>query len=323
VEALGHLPASDPLQALLAGALSLGPDADFEVFALSNPDGAVFLYVHRDSGRKAVAKFYGRKWLDDSRSGSPELRGELLRREFANLEQARTLGFSGGTYFVPRPLAMSDAVDWMLLEEHVGGINLHHAIWDCVVNGNREFLFRAVGHAAGFLRQLHGAALPGALPPARGPYEYHAKVLGQLRYIGLLDDGDYERHLAIGLRGWDEIGPSVPIHGDATPEHFLWSDEEQRLGVIDFESFRAGVAAEDLGYLAAEMKHLFWYYSGDRWASEPFIARMYEAYGADYFQTERAKFFMAVAELRIARNFWLPYDYRRQLIEEAERCSSS
>ena len=324
MEPLGALPLSDPLHALITGALGLDRDSHLDVFALNNPDGAVYLYTDAATGQRAVAKFYGRKWINDSRTGEPELRGILLRREVEHLQYLRDAGFTGSPYFVPRPLAWSDEIDWVLLEDYVEGVNLHHAIWDCVANGNCDVLYRSIGHTARFLRELHRKDLSPLLGEGRQPYAYHLKLLRQLRERGLLDEEEVVRHQAAARewvwRGVDENLLGVPIHGDATPEHFLWSESLQRLGVIDFESLRNGDPAEDLGYLAAEMKHLFWSYSGDRWASEPFIVHLYRSYGAYYPLTQTARFFMACAELRIARNFWLPFDYRRQLIAEAEQC---
>jgi aminoglycoside phosphotransferase (APT) family kinase protein len=325
MEPMGQLPSSDPLHALIASTLALSPGARLDVFALNGPDGAVYLYVDAESGQRTVGKFYGRKWIHDSRTGEPELRGLLLRREFDNLAFVRSLGFTAAPFVVPKPLAMSDDVDWVLLEEYAGGVNLHHCIWDAVVNGNTAPLDCSVVAAARFLRKLHDAASAGPVLPRRNPHQYLHKLLAQLRGWGILGEEEMRRLHGIGVEWATRSGlteaPVTLIHGDATPEHLLWDEDPQRLGIIDFESLRLGDAAEDLGYLAAEIKHLFWSYTGDPWASEEFIRRLYAAYdGGGSSLTDRGRFFMGCAELRIARNVWLAFDYRRQLIAEAERC---
>ena len=47
----------------------------------------------------------------------------------------------------------------------------------------------------------------------------------------------------------------VMIHGDATPVHFMYNANEQRMEMIDVETLRSGDLAEDLGYLVTEINH--------------------------------------------------------------------
>jgi len=273
------------------------------------------------------AKYYGRKWIRGSLTGSEELRTELLEREFANMELLRDAGFRDRPYFVPRPLAKVPGIEWLLLEEFVDGVNLHHAIWEAVTTGSDEALLHALDLTTGALARLHETPLTPALMPPKDPYVYLHKIVRQLREWDIIDEGHAAR-LIDRCEAWKRSGilgdgAYTMVHGDATPEHFLVSGDT--LGMIDFESVRRDDPARDLGYLAAEIKHLFWSYSGDPHVAEPYTRHMHASYGrasrrGDPSLTNRSRYYMACGELRIGRNSWLPLDYRRRLIEEAEEC---
>jgi len=82
--------------------------------------------------------------------------------------------------------------------------------------------------------------------------------------------------------------------------------------------------------ICGELKHAFLWRSGDWDASEPHIGHFLKEYarrfgGSDkvYWSIARRNpFYMAVTELRIARNSWLDYGHRVRLVNEAERCLS-
>jgi aminoglycoside phosphotransferase (APT) family kinase protein len=328
-EVLETLAVTDPLHELLCNAGGLhSATARFDVFRLSGREGAVDLFIDERSGFRAVGKYYGRKWIADSLTGSEELRTQLLDREFAHLELVRNLGFDDRPYHVPRPLAKAPQLGWLLLESYVEGTNIHHAIWRTVTHGDDSALRRTIRMAAEFLAALHAAPRSEILMPPKDPFLYARKVIGQLQQWDVID-ADGAARLNATCAQWEARGllreaKPVMIHGDATPEHFLIAEDEDRLGIIDFESLRNGDAAADLGYLAAEIKHLCWSYTGDPWSSEPFIRHVHASYaraaGGDATLTERARYFMACAEMRIGRNSWLPLDYRRKLIVEADQC---
>jgi aminoglycoside phosphotransferase (APT) family kinase protein len=328
-EPAGTLAAADPLHALLA---ELVPGADlFDVYRLNPPDGSVYLYVDRATGTRIVGKFYGPKWLRVDTIDA-DLRSLLVHRELENLQMLRDRGFGEGPHVVPRPLAARDDIDWVLLEEFVDGVNLHDALLQTVRLGG-DLLRRSIVMAAELLARLHAFAAPPDLLPPREAARYFEKLLVQLQQSDILSSPATERLRELG-RSWEEgrvLADHVPvmIHGDATPEHFLHDEPRARMYTIDVESLRLGDPAEDLGYLAGEIKHLFWAYTrDDEGNAEPFIRELYLAYSRAAALsaeekgrlTERARFFMACAELRIARNAWLPMDKRKRLASEAEQC---
>jgi hypothetical protein len=81
-----------------------------------------------------------------------------------------------------------------------------------------------------------------------------------------------------------------------------------------------------VGRLSGELKHFFMQVTGDRWAAEPFIGHFLWEYCGhfpdrqDAFRsvTRRLPFYLGITLLRIARNSWIDWDYRRQLLEEAK-----
>jgi hypothetical protein len=88
----------------------------------------------------------------------------------------------------------------------------------------------------------------------------------------------------------------------------------------------AGDRAADLGQMAAELKHLFFWYCGDLWGGETYIQHLYASY-ARFVQadaaafatlTTRGRFHMACAQARMGCNRWLSPEYRRRLIADAE-----
>jgi hypothetical protein len=80
--------------------------------------------------------------------------------------------------------------------------------------------------------------------------------------------------------------------------------------------------------VCGEIKHAFLWRTGNRYKAEPFIRHFLESYASQFhdrkkaFQeiTTRNSFYMAMTELRIARNDYLDLDYRKKLADEALQC---
>ena len=80
--------------------------------------------------------------------------------------------------------------------------------------------------------------------------------------------------------------------------------------------------------MAGELKHAWGWRTADFAGSEAAIGHFFRMYlaapGPDTALTHRVfslnPFYMALAELRIARNPYLSHDYRRELVAEARRC---
>ena len=117
------------------------------------------------------------------------------------------------------------------------------------------------------------------------------------------------------------------IHGDITPTNIIFHPEDG-LTAIDLERMRCADPVYDLGFLAAELRHHFAWRILKADAAEPFITHFFREYCEQFPDpgpvfdriTHRNRFYMALGELRIARNAWLPPGHRKWLVEEAFRC---
>ncbi len=160
--------------------------------------------------------------------------------------------------------------------------------------------------------------------------KYFHKLMKQLAAKGVLTWAEAHRFQA-ERAAWERILPAFPdrrvlIHGDATPTNFLFPDG--RAVGLDLE--RLGVADRlfDVSWLAGEIKHAWGWRFHDFAGSEPAVSHFLQAYGraidADAALVDRIfrlnPFYMAMAELRIARNDYLSWEYRRGLIQEALSC---
>ena len=155
-------------------------------------------------------------------------------------------------------------------------------------------------------------------------------MTAQLLEAGLLTREDWQT-LARERPAWEEryqdfSDRQVLIHGDATPTNFLFPNG--RAVALDLERLRAGDRLWDLSWVAGELKHAWGWRIADFSGSEAFIGHFFRRYraaaGLDPALTRRLfslnPFYMALAELRIARNLYLTRDYRRELVAEARRC---
>ena len=86
----------------------------------------------------------------------------------------------------------------------------------------------------------------------------------------------------------------------------------------------------DIGMLFAELKHHFAWRVLQADAAEAHIRHFLRSYCEGFLDPEQAfhsiayrnRFYMALGELRIARNEWLPFEHRKWLIGEALNCLS-
>ena len=328
----GVLPVGDPLHGFLARevlgrVLGLpGPPPVFDVHQLDA--GAVtFLYSERRTGARVVGKFYGNKWLYGSRDGHAELRASLMRREFDNLRRARALGLDAPPRRVVRPLAASEALNCLLVQEFAPGRDLLFDIERGIRYGEGDRLRGRLTDVAGFLADLHNRSATEEPVSGVEALAYLAKLARELADAGLIS-AERRARLERLRQGWAASGRlegahRVLIHGDATPPHFVFG--EAGLAVIDLERLWPGDRAADLGCLVAELKHLFGRDGRDPWASEPYIRHLYAAYLEAAPEdaaalTERGRFYQGVYELRISRNAWLEPEQRRRLLDDAEAC---
>ncbi|MDO9531304.1 MAG: phosphotransferase [Deltaproteobacteria bacterium] len=261
----------------------------------------------------------------------PQASADLsLAREYNHYLRLPGLGLGNGNGLVPRLLGRWPERSLGLLLEAVPGPDLDHLLFRACLHGDPAPLFGALDKLAHLLAFFHSRPVP-ALPVAPEPaLAYLDKVMAQLLEAGMLTREDWQA-LAHEHHAWEErfqdfSDRQVLIHGDATPTNFLFPNG--RAVALDLERLRVGDRLWDLSWVAGELKHAWGWrtadFSGSEAATRHFFRMYLTAADLDPALTGRLfslnPFYMALAELRIARNLYLTRDYRRQLVAEARRC---
>ena len=283
----------------------------------------VLRFTFPAGGYAVVGKFFS--------AYPPQASADLsLAREYDHYLRLPALGLGNGRGLVPRLLGRWPQRSLGLLLEAVPGPDLDHLLLRASVHGDPAPLFQALDQLAHLLAFFHSRPVP-ALPVTSQPaLVYLDKLMAQLLEAGMLTREDWQA-LARERHAWEErfqdfSDRQVLIHGDATPTNFLVPNG--RAVALDLERLRVGDRLWDLSWVAGELKHAWGWRSADFCGSEAAIRHFFRMYltaaGLDPALTHRLvslnPFYMALAELRIARNLYLTRDYRRELVGEARRC---
>jgi hypothetical protein len=257
-------------------------------------------------------------------------RDHSLDGEYGNYLWAEALGLAGGAGLIPRLLGRSPRAGLGLVLEAVSGPDLDQALAMACHQGESEQLYCRLEKLAGLLAVFHTRPLPGQPVSPQPALDYFAKLRRQLREQGLLT-GEDEQALQDEAATWAGRlarfpDHQVPAHGDATPTNFLFPDG--RVVAVDLERLRPADRLWDLSWVAGEIRHAWGWRTGQMAGAEPAIGHFFASYlralPADAALTRRIfalnPFYMALAELRIARNNYLSQDYRLGLVAEARRC---
>jgi hypothetical protein len=320
---LGTLPGHDPLQDVLRGRVFAGVrDPVFHVEAIS-PTHLVYRYNEERSRRAVVGKFFRLDEPDDAKRSR-------IRGEYGNLVTLYEMGFAGRQHRVVRPLGREESIGLAVVEENVRGPDLDHYLLLAAAGRERAGLRGALDGLADFLAKLHATTATGRAADLGHTAWYAHRLIDKLSRQTVLDRdeaGELYRLRDRWLgRSRMRAGAAI-VHGDATPTNFIFG-EGGAVVAIDLERMKHADPAWDLGMVAGEIKHSFLWRTGDPWAAEPFIGRFLRRYsrgqkdaGAVFRRvTRRLPFYMALTELRIARNEWLPWRHRVRLAWEARQC---
>lgn len=323
---MNHLAASDPLASALrqlAGTEGISGSLAGEVYVESLPSSRQVLRFNLPEGKAVVGKFFS--------AYPPQIAADLsLAREYENYRQLKAMGLDNGRGLTPRLLGRWPQGSLGLLLEAVPGPDLDNLIRQACLHGDGAALYRGLKQLAHLLAFFHSRPVP-ALPVSPAPaLAYLDKVLGQLQQAGVATREDLQA-LAFERTWWearfrDFADGQVLIHGDATPTNFLFPDG--RAVALDLEKLRVGDRLWDLSWVAGELKNA-WGWRTQNWGgAEAAIRHFFRAYLAA-MPPEASwagrlyglnPFYMALAELRIARNLYLTVEYRRELVAEARRC---
>lgn len=320
----GHPLAVRCRQALAAGAEAGELHGDLLVARLpaSRP---VFRFAFPDTAPALVGKFF---------FGYPPASAQdrSLLLEFRQYQEALDwdAGAAGGV--LPRCLGQAPELKLGLLLEAVDGPDLDYYLARAQEAKGLEALQERLERLARLLARFHARPVSPAPVSGEPALLYLGKLAGQLAECGLLCRWNLGR-LAAEAEAWEPLLKRFPdrqvlLHGDATPTNFLFPDG--KVVALDLERLRPGDRLFDLSWVAGELKHAYGWRFGDFSGAEAAIAVFFAAYhqaavgegvhGERLFRLN--PLYMALAELRIARNAYLPWDYRRRLVEEALNCLS-
>jgi hypothetical protein len=316
-----RLPAHHPLSRVLRPHLGahLGTEVTLKRLRGSRP---VFRFSLEGNGAGLVGKFFV-----DQLPTSPQDRS--LAQEYQNYLAARDLGLTDAG-LIPRLIGRSPEVRLGLLLEGISGPDLDYYLADAARGLRGATCLHQLSRLAELLAFFHTRPVPPTPVSSDPIFGYLEKLQGQLQNLGLLspEDADY---LAETGREWLRLWAAYPdrqvlLHGDATPTNFLFPNG--RALAVDLERLGPGDRLFDLSWVAGELRHA-WGWRGRPFADseaaiQSFFRSYLEALPADHSLTRRIlalnPLYMALAELRIARNAYLSWDYRRALVAEARRC---
>jgi serine/threonine protein kinase len=329
---LGHLSRTDPLYGYLCTDIlpqldnrCISPDFRVYRFQASNH---VYLYEDQRSRTRLIGKFFG--GVSDR---SPEAAFHHMDREFNNLSHLRSIGFAGYPHYVARPLGRNAGLDCVLVEEFCYGMSFSDFILRAIREGARESLLEKLTALAYFLATLHNRTATGERVDVNRDCSYFDRIMDQLKNWGHIGWNEAEEFHRMKER-WREKGfmwedNQVLVHGDVTPTNILFGDGLWVI-VIDLERMKPADRVFDVGRVAAEIKHFFMQYTGNKWLAEPFIGHFLWEYACHFPDRDsafrsisrRVPFHMGITLLRIARNSWISDAYRRQLLDEARETLS-
>jgi aminoglycoside phosphotransferase (APT) family kinase protein len=330
---LGRLSEHDPLHGYLQHDIQpqitgAAGHSQYRVFRL-NGSNDVYLYEDRNTGTKIIGKFFL-----SSRKKDAVKAISRLTREFDNLCMMRDYGLMGYPHHVVRPLGRHYSMNALLVTEYCEGELLSDVIREVIQSGDHGKLYQTLTALAYFLSAFHNRTAIGVGVEFHQDCEYLDRLINRLQEIRALG-GDEAGELywlrdqwRNQSRMWED--QKVLVHGDATPENFMFGGG---LHVIAFDLERTKRADRvfDTGRIAGELKHFFMRATGKEDAADPFIGHFLWEYACHFpnrdraFQsiTGRTPFYIGMTLLRIARNSWIDPDYRRRLINEAKECLRS
>ncbi len=327
---LGRLPESDPLYQFLK--YEIQPQLTgfmerpkYRVHQLHGSN-AVYLYEEKNSGSRVIGKFFLSEREPDREAAS-----RRLEREFHNLSVMRSCGFDGSSpHYIARPLGRNEALNRLLVIEFCGGEMLSSILTRAIHSGDNDLIYAKLTALAWFLAHFHNqTATPEWKVNFNEATSYMDSLIERLRVQNEIGYSDAEELGWLRDRWreqpkmWEDC--QVTVHGDATPDNFLFGDDQWVIS-FDLERLRRADRVFDTGRIAGELMHFFLQLTGNKYAAEPFIGHFLWEYACHFPDREqtfrqlarRVPFYMGCTLLRIARNPWLEWDYRLRLIHEAK-----
>ncbi|MBP1749633.1 MAG: putative cytosolic protein [Deltaproteobacteria bacterium] len=315
-EYLGILKPADPLYDILASRAF--PDISDPVFHVSRMSrNTVYKYTEEKTGKALIGKFF-----DTGAGGS--LKQVPLNDEYENLKAIRSFGFDTSPHFVVRPISRERKIGLALIEEFVDGRDLDHYFKGAIYKARNTCLKIKLSELASFFFTLHRTTARSSCVDLGPQKEYFGKILDTLCMDGIVTAPDRYIWLDNDIMKASQAGI---VHGDPTPTNFIFRDNGDVVA-IDLERMKEADAVFDLGMVCAEIKHTFLWRTANKYTSEPYIRHFFSRYASRFTDparvfreiTQRNPFYMALSEMRIARNRYLDVEYRKKLACEALQC---
>jgi aminoglycoside phosphotransferase (APT) family kinase protein len=217
----------------------------------------------------------------------------------------------------------------LLVEEYRGGQSLSSVITDAIHSRQPDRLYGKLTALAYFLATFHNRTANGYGVNFHEDCAYLDRLVHKLSKKNYIHWDEVQEFSWLRDRWreqprmWED--QQVLVHGDATPSNFLFGHGLSVIG-IDLERMKRADRVFDIGRITGELQHFFLQITGNKYASEPFIGHFLWEYACHFPDRDsafrsisrRVPFQMGLTLLRIARNSWVSYDYRRRLIEEAK-----
>jgi len=320
---LGRLDHADPLYEILFSQVC--PDVKGPLFHVNKmASGRVYKYTEEKSRVAIIGKFFR---LDDTKYG----RILRIKSEYDNLRTIRGYGFDTYPNYVVRPISRDQNIGLALIEEFIHGKDLDYYLNKAIYKGDGDILKEKLSKLASFLFTLHKKTGQKTAINLDLISAYFLKIVNSLYTQTVISDADRKTLLRM-IEKWlnrtlIQKAKNVILHGDATPTNFLFT-ENGGMVAIDLERMKNGDMAFDIGMVCGELKHAFLWRTGNPFNAEPFIRYFLKRYTAHFGNVKKAfrnitlrnPFYMALTELRIARNSYLDWNYRRKLVHEAMEC---
>jgi len=330
---LGRLSEHDPLHGYLQHHIQpqltgTPGSSTYRVFRLHGSND-VYLYEDRATATKVIGKFF----LSSKKTNAVKAVSRLTR-EFDNLCMMRDYGLRGYPHHIVRPLGRHYSMNALLVTEYCEGELLSGMIREVIGYGDHGKLYYKLTALAYFLSTFHNRTAIGVGVAFHQECQYMDHLIARLLELSAVG-----RDEALELywlrdqwrnqpRMWED--QQVLVHGDATPDNFMFGDNLQVIA-FDLERTKRADRVFDTGRIAGELKHFFMRATGNPYAAEPFIGHFLWEYACHFpnrqsaFQSisGRTPFYIGITLLRIARNSWIEPDYRRRLIDEAKTCLRS
>jgi len=283
---------------------------DFYLVYLLNAKN-VYKYTSNFDGTSFVVKFFGQSGTINKKIAEKRLLWEFTKLKYFQICTTKQIK-------VINPYCYLIDIDCALVEPYIKGKTLDHYIKKLTQQNNKEKLKKKLYLLALLLNCIHKSHKTENYDFSVEK-NYCSKILHTLYQSSLIDKYQLMQVKQMCNEKLQSKTVASNIHGDATTTNFLYSNGS--IYAIDMEKSKIASFKLDLGFIVAELKHHFMLFDlkDDVFSFISYFLSSYSALsGINLNEIEHnLETFIALGLLRIARNEYLKYTYRRLLFDEA------